>query len=40
MTSQSRTELIAKLNGMIHDFLKDYVSRDEPLAILDFPDIR
>lgn len=40
MTSQSRSELIAKLNGMIHDCLKDYVSRDEPLAILDFPDIR
>ncbi|MCV3238858.1 polysaccharide pyruvyl transferase family protein [Mesorhizobium sp. ZC-5] len=25
---------------MIHDCLKDHVSTDEPLAILDFPDIR
>lgn len=40
MTLQSRTALIARINDMIHDCLKDYVSRDEPLAILDFPDIR
>jgi pyruvyl transferase EpsO len=25
---------------MIHDCLKDYVSKEEPVAILDFPDIR
>lgn len=40
MTQQSPKELIAKLDGMIHDCLKDYVSAAEPLAILDFPDIR
>ncbi|RWB34409.1 MAG: exopolysaccharide biosynthesis protein [Mesorhizobium sp.] len=32
--------LIARLQDMIHDCLKDYVRADEPLAILDFPDIR
>lgn len=40
MTSQSNLVLIAKLQDMIHDCLKDYVSKDEPVAILDFPDIR
>jgi exopolysaccharide biosynthesis predicted pyruvyltransferase EpsI len=39
MPSQSNLALIAKLKGMIHDCLKDYVA-DEPVAILDFPDIR
>jgi exopolysaccharide biosynthesis predicted pyruvyltransferase EpsI len=38
--SKQNLDLIAKLKGMIHDCLKDCVSRDEPLAILDFPDIR
>ena len=40
MTSESNLVLIARLRDMIHDCLKDYVSVDEPLAILDFPDIR
>jgi hypothetical protein len=40
MTSESRLDLIAKLRGMIHDCLKDYLFTDEPAAILDFPDIR
>ncbi|UWU25475.1 polysaccharide pyruvyl transferase family protein (plasmid) [Rhizobium sp. CB3060] len=40
MTLQSNRALIAKLDNMIHDCLKDYICRDEPLAILDFPDIR
>ena len=40
MTLQSNRMLIAKLDNMIHDCLKDYISKDEPLAILDFPDIR
>src|SRR3954469_10420364 len=39
MPSESNLALIAKLKGMIHDCLKDYVA-DEPVAILDFPDIR
>jgi exopolysaccharide biosynthesis predicted pyruvyltransferase EpsI len=38
--SEEYLGLIAKLRDMIHDCLKDYVSKDEPLAILDFPDIR
>jgi pyruvyl transferase EpsO len=37
---ESHLGLIARLKGMIHDCLDDYVSDDEPLAILDFPDIR
>src|SRR5262249_51583605 len=37
---QSNLSLIDKLKGMIHECLKDYVRPDEPLAILDFPDIR
>jgi exopolysaccharide biosynthesis predicted pyruvyltransferase EpsI len=40
MTSQSNLVLIAKLQDMVHNCLKDYVSSDEPVAILDFPDIR
>jgi pyruvyl transferase EpsO len=39
MPSESDLALIAKLKDVIHDCLKDYVS-DEPVAILDFPDIR
>ncbi|MET0574928.1 MAG: polysaccharide pyruvyl transferase family protein [Mesorhizobium sp.] len=37
---ESNLVLIAKLQDMIHDCLKDYVLADEPMAILDFPDIR
>jgi exopolysaccharide biosynthesis predicted pyruvyltransferase EpsI len=40
MPLESNLAMIAKLKGMIHDCLKDYVSEDEPVAILDFPDIR
>ena len=40
MPSESNLALIAKLKGMIHGCLKDYVTDDEPVAILDFPDIR
>ena len=40
MTTLSRTELIGKLDDMIHASLKDYITADQPLAILDFPDIR
>ncbi len=40
MPAESNLDVIARLQGVIHDCLKDYVSRDEPLAILDFPDIR
>lgn len=38
--TRSHPELIAKLQGAIHDRLKGYVNSDEPVAILDFPDIR
>ncbi len=40
MTLQSNRGLIAELESKIHDCLRDYVSEGEPLAILDFPDIR
>ena len=40
MAPQSHLVLIARLQGMIHDCLKDYISADEPVAILDFPDNR
>ncbi|RUV77220.1 MAG: exopolysaccharide biosynthesis protein [Mesorhizobium sp.] len=40
MTLETPPVLIARLQDMIHDCLKDYVRADEPLAILDFPDIR
>lgn len=40
MSTTNRTTLIAQLQDKIHDNLKDLVSRDAPLAILDFPDIR
>jgi pyruvyl transferase EpsO len=40
MPAESNLDVIARLQGVIHDCLKDYVSDDEPLAILDFPDIR
>ena len=38
-TADSSGSLIDRLQGVIHDRLHDLVS-DEPLAILDFPDIR
>jgi len=40
MDHKLRRELIADLERQIHEILKDYVYADEPLAILDFPDIR
>jgi pyruvyl transferase EpsO len=40
MGSQSDLALIAKLQGMIDDCLRDDLAGDRPLAILDFPDIR
>lgn len=40
MIHSPRLELIAGLERRIHDILKRYISPDEPLAILDFPDIR
>lgn len=36
----TRLDLITRLEGMIHACLKDHVSPDEPVAIVDFPDIR
>jgi pyruvyl transferase EpsO len=38
--AQSNLALIEKLQAGIHDCLKKHVRADEPLAILDFPDIR
>jgi len=40
MANQSRSDLIAKLDGRIHEVLKPYVVDGQPLAIVDFPDIR
>jgi pyruvyl transferase EpsO len=40
MTFQSNLVLIATLQEKIHACLKDCVAAHEPLAILDFPDIR
>jgi pyruvyl transferase EpsO len=40
MTSKSNLVLIAELQDMIHDCLKDYVSGDEPVAMVDFPDYK
>ena len=40
MQSQSSLALIARMKGMIHDALEGHVAEDEPLAVLDFPDIR
>ncbi len=37
---ESHTSLIARLNDRIHECLKDLVSPEESVAILDFPDIR
>ena len=40
MQSQSTLTLIARMKGMIDDCLSDRLVDDEPLAVLDFPDIR
>jgi len=40
MVTESRLALIARLQDGIHDCLKAHVPAGEPLAILDFPDIR
>jgi pyruvyl transferase EpsO len=40
MQTKTRFELIAELQNKTHDCLKSYVAQDEPLAILDFPDIK
>lgn len=40
MQTKTRFELIAELQNKTHDCLKSYVVQDEPLAILDFPDIK
>ncbi len=40
MTFQSNLVLISRLQEKIHACLKDCVEAEEPLAILDFPDIR
>ncbi len=40
MASESRLALIARLEAAIHDCLKAHIPTDEPVAILDFPDIR
>jgi pyruvyl transferase EpsO len=40
MRTQPNLALIAELQGAIDDCLRDLVADDEPLAILDFPDIR
>ena len=40
MPSESNLVLIARLKHLIDDCLKDYFSNTEPIAILDFPDIR
>lgn len=40
MATESRLALIANLQESIHACLKGHITPDEPLAILDFPDIR
>ncbi|ATN36123.1 exopolysaccharide biosynthesis protein [Rhizobium sp. ACO-34A] len=40
MPSLSRSELIRKLQDKTHECLKEFIRPDEPLAILDFPDIK
>lgn len=40
MSTVSNLVLIDRLNDMIDACLRDYVRADEPVAILDFPDIR
>lgn len=40
MPAESNLDVIARLQGVIHDCLKDYVSGDEPVAMVDFPDYK
>ena len=40
MVTEPRLALIAELEAAIHACLKTHVREDEPVAILDFPDIR
>ena len=40
MISKPNLVLIAKLQDMIHDCLKDCISADEPVAMVDFPDYK
>lgn len=40
MASEPTLAMIARLNGQIHDCLKDLISADEPVAMVDFPDYR
>lgn len=40
MVTESRLALIARLEAAIHECLKAHIPAGEPLAILDFPDIR
>lgn len=40
MATESRLALIARLQDSIHDCLKDCVTADEPVAMVDFPNYR
>ena len=40
MISKPNLVLITELQDMIHDCLKNYVSNDEPVAMVDFPDYK
>jgi len=40
MPTESNLAVIARLNGVIHDCLKDLISADQPVAMVDFPDYR
>jgi pyruvyl transferase EpsO len=40
MVSESNLALIRRLQASIHNCLRDHIRADEPMAILDFPDIR
>jgi pyruvyl transferase EpsO len=40
MAAESNLALIARLQARIHDCLDDYVTADEPVAMVDFPNYR
>lgn len=40
MTAKSNLALIAELQDRVHECLKDYVTADEPVAMVDFPDYK
>ncbi len=40
MKQMTHLELIAKLQALTHECLRDYVAPDMPMAIVDFPDIK